>query len=315
MTCYSFSILGIQERSRQFMPTPLCRPSTALPVASCKAMSNCLIERSKATSPTHSTCSFTSNGDPERRFVSEVLEIVGYNSDTDRYELKQLFVRGGGTMRIRTPRLLTRWALITASIAALTLPVRGDSPHRLHPKLSCRILTSAAGYDARRRPQLGSRARQATEPGTDDSRFATGLLFLLTLAVAGFSVGHCRQGFNAPPPIRHLALAAFLLSGAFQTWAMIVNPFFSPVVRIQTERGHHLILAGPYRLMRHPGYFAMSISVPASALAIGSWIALMPAAGFVLLIKHRAHLEDEFLRNNLPGYIAYATRVGGPYAR
>jgi pilus assembly protein CpaF len=31
---------------------------------------------------------------PGRRFISEVLEIVGYNSDTDRYELKQLFVRG-----------------------------------------------------------------------------------------------------------------------------------------------------------------------------------------------------------------------------
>jgi protein-S-isoprenylcysteine O-methyltransferase Ste14 len=96
---------------------------------------------------------------------------------------------------------------------------------------------------------------------------------------------------------------------------MIANPFFSPVVRIQTERGHHLIAKGPYRLMRHPGYFAMCIAVPTSALSIGSWLALMPAAGFVLLIKHRAHLEDEFLRNNLPGYIAYARRVGGPYAR
>jgi type IV secretion system protein TrbE len=30
---------------------------------------------------------------PGTRFVSEVLEIVGYNSDTDRYELKQLFAR------------------------------------------------------------------------------------------------------------------------------------------------------------------------------------------------------------------------------
>jgi pilus assembly protein CpaF len=31
---------------------------------------------------------------PGKRFVSEVLEIVGYNSDTDRYQLKQLFARG-----------------------------------------------------------------------------------------------------------------------------------------------------------------------------------------------------------------------------
>lgn len=130
---------------------------------------------------------------------------------------------------------------------------------------------------------------------------------------------------NRPRPLRvfdqiymktgDMVLQSELLSGAFQGWAMIVNPFFSPAVQIQTERRHHLILAGPYRLMRHPGYFAMSISVPASALAIGSWIALMPAAGFVLLIKHRAHIEDEFLRNNLPGYVAYARRVGGPYAR
>jgi len=31
---------------------------------------------------------------PGTRFVSEVLEIIGYNSDTDHYELKQLFARG-----------------------------------------------------------------------------------------------------------------------------------------------------------------------------------------------------------------------------
>ena len=30
---------------------------------------------------------------PGRRFVSEVLEIAGYSADTDRYDLKQVFVR------------------------------------------------------------------------------------------------------------------------------------------------------------------------------------------------------------------------------
>ena len=148
-------------------------------------------------------------------------------------------------------------------------------------------------------PSLAQERANPQRAGIDDSRIATGLLFLLTLAVAGFSVGHCRQGFNAPPPIRHLALAAFLFSGSFQTWAMIVNPFFSPVVRIQTERGHHLIAKGPYRLMRHPGYFAMCIAVPTSALAIGSWLALAPAAGFVAVIFRRARVEDEFLVRNL----------------
>jgi protein-S-isoprenylcysteine O-methyltransferase Ste14 len=216
---------------------------------------------------------------------------------------------------MRTPRLLGSWALITASIAALLFlsagTVRIVSIRNYLVVFSLLLLATMFAVDA----SLAQERVKPTEPGTDDSRVSTGLLFLLTLAVASFSVGHHRQSFNVPLPIRNLALAAFLLSGAFQAWAMIVNPFFSPAVRIQTERGHHLILTGPYQLMRHPGYFAMSISVPASALAIGSWIALMPAAGFVLLIKQRARLEDEFLRNNLPGYIAYATRVGGPYAR
>jgi protein-S-isoprenylcysteine O-methyltransferase Ste14 len=158
-------------------------------------------------------------------------------------------------------------------------------------------------------PSLAQERVKPREPGIDDSRVTTGLLFLLTLAIAGFSIGHSRQGFNVPPPIRSLALTVFLLSGAFQAWAMIVNPFFSAAVRIQTERDHHLIAKGPYRVIRHPGYFAMCIAVPTSALAIGSWLALAPAAGFVAVIVRRARVEDEFLARNLPGYKSYAALV------
>jgi protein-S-isoprenylcysteine O-methyltransferase Ste14 len=146
--------------------------------------------------------------------------------------------------------------------------------------VACSCLSG--GCDARRRPRLGSRAAKPKDAGTDESRVTAGLLFLITFAVAGFSVGHCRQAFNTPPPIRHLALGVFLLSGAFQTGAMMVNPFFSPVVRLQAERGHRVIADGPYRFMRHPGYLAMMISLPASALSIGSWLALIPASCFVL---------------------------------
>jgi len=219
-------------------------------------------------------------------------------------------------MNTRTARLLTRWALIAASIAALLFLSAGTSRivsiRNYLVAFSLLLLVTMLSVD----PSLAQERANPKEPSTDDSRVVTGLLFLLTLAFAGFSVGHCRQGFNAPPPIRQLALAVFLLSSAFQTWAMIVNPFFSPAVRIQTERGHHLILTGPYRLMRHPGYFAMCIAVPTSALAIGSWLALAPAAGFVAFIFRRARLEDEFLVRNLHGYKKYASLVpsGLPWA-
>ncbi len=90
---------------------------------------------------------------------------------------------------------------------------------------------------------------------------------------------------------------------------MIAIPFFSPVVRLQSERAHRVIADGPYRFVRYPGYLDMLISVPASALAIGSRVALVPAAAFVLVILRCVQLEDEFLQKNLPGYADYACRV------
>jgi len=81
------------------------------------------------------------------------------------------------------------------------------------------------------------------------------------------------------------------------------------VVRIQTDRGHKLIDSGPYRFMKHPGYFAMCISVPVSAVAIGSWLALIPAIAFIGVIYRRAKFEEQFLKANLPGYAQYANNV------
>jgi protein-S-isoprenylcysteine O-methyltransferase Ste14 len=212
-------------------------------------------------------------------------------------------------MRTRTSRLLTRWALITASIAALLFlsagTVRIASIRNYLVAFSLLLLVTMFAVDR----SLAQERANPKEPGTDNSRFTTGLLFLLTLAVAGFSTGHLGSGFNPHAHIRNAALGAFILSGALQAWTMIVNPFFSPAVRIQAERGHHLIAKGPYRIIRHPGYFAMCIAVPTSALAIGSWPALAPAAGFVAVIYRRARVEDEFLLRNLHGYKKYASLV------
>ena len=48
---------------------------------------------------------------------------------------------------------------------------------------------------------------------------------------------------------------------------MHTNRFFSPVVRIQQERGHHLVTGGPYRFVRHPGYVAAIVLSLSSGLA------------------------------------------------
>jgi protein-S-isoprenylcysteine O-methyltransferase Ste14 len=86
--------------------------------------------------------------------------------------------------------------------------------------------------------------------------FVGGPLYVGHLVVAGLDAGrfHWSHGFSVP--IQLVATAAFAAGWGFVTWAVIVNRFFSPVVRIQQERGHHLITSGPYRFVRHPGYAA-----------------------------------------------------------
>jgi protein-S-isoprenylcysteine O-methyltransferase Ste14 len=213
-------------------------------------------------------------------------------------------------MKRQPLRLLLRWGLITTSLAALLFLAAGTthlpSIRRYLAIFSSLLLATMLTAD----PHLAKERTRPEATGIDDGlRVAAGLLFLLTLTLAALFVGRVRFGFDMPIPLREAALVAVALSGSLQTWAMVVNPFFSPVVRIQTERGHRVITDGPYRFMRHPGYFAMLIFVPASALAIGSWIALAPAVAFVLLVQRRAELEDEFLKKNLPGYADYARRV------
>ena len=146
------------------------------------------------------------------------------------------------------------------------------------------------------------------DPG---SRTASGFLFLVTVIFAALDVGRLHQSDSVPPSWQLAAIMVFAAALILQAAAMIVNPFFSPALRIQAERGHSVITRGPYRFLRHPGYLAMLIAMPASAVAIGSWLALIPAAGFGLVIVRRARKEDEFLKQNLSGYIDYMERVRG----
>jgi protein-S-isoprenylcysteine O-methyltransferase Ste14 len=206
--------------------------------------------------------------------------------------------------------LLARWAVITALLSALLFLAAGTthvtSIRRYLLVFSALLLVTMVAVD----PCLTDERAHPRDTGIDDGlRFAAGFLFLITLTVAALSVGRLHPFFNVPISIRDAALVMYVLSSTLQAWTMIVNPFFSPVVRVQIEHRHHLIENGPYQFMRHPGYLAMSISVPSSALAIGSWIALIPACAFVFVIRRRASLEDKFLRNHLPGYINYASRV------
>lgn len=108
----------------------------------------------------------------------------------------------------------------------------------------------------------------------------------------------------------HVAgLMMFALALVFLANAMAANRFFSTAVRIQDDRGHRVVSDGPYSIVRHPGYAAMIVAIPADALGLGSWWGFALALVYSALIARRAMIEDQFLQRNLPGYSDYAMRV------
>lgn len=129
------------------------------------------------------------------------------------------------------------------------------------------------------------------------------------LVIAALDVGRFHWSDPIPVAVQSVAFVLLALSGAAAVWSMVVNPFFSTVVRIQDDRGHRLITSGPYRLVRHPGYLVISILLLSSGVVLGSWWSVVPMAALMPLIIRRTVTEDRFLFEHLEGYPEYARRV------
>lgn len=76
---------------------------------------------------------------------------------------------------------------------------------------------------------------------------------------------------------------------ALGTWAQAVNRFFEPGVRLQRERGQHVISNGPYAYVRHPGYVSAILVFAGLALALGFLVGFNPSR----LGKRRADSADQ----------------------
>lgn len=109
--------------------------------------------------------------------------------------------------------------------------------------------------------------------------------------------------------LQFAAIAFLVLGSLITTWAMVSNQFFSATVRIQTERNQTVATKGPYKYVRHPGYFGAIIAVLMTPFALGSWVALISAilvtCGYIV----RTYLEDRVLQEELEGYQDYTTVV------
>ena len=156
-------------------------------------------------------------------------------------------------------------------------------------------------------------ARERMRPGGQKLPLGLWLFSLIMIAhwvIAGLDRGRYHWSDSVPDWLQALGLAALAAGYALALWAMVINRFFSSVVRIQSDRGQHVIDTGPYAVVRHPGYLAAGFIMVASGIALGSWLAaLIIIVCSLPFLMYRAVTEDRMLQAELPGYRDYAARV------
>jgi protein-S-isoprenylcysteine O-methyltransferase Ste14 len=122
-----------------------------------------------------------------------------------------------------------------------------------------------------------------------------------------------RFGWSPAPAsgaaIKWVSLFLMVVGYAWGSYALIENRFFSGMVRIQTDRDHHIVSSGPYRWMRHPGYAGALLSYLATPALLNSLWTFLPAVFMAVVLVVRTSLEDRTLQEELAGYREYAGRV------
>lgn len=195
---------------------------------------------------------------------------------------------GGGLLAAGTFRWLRGWIFTVAMLSGYA--IMGLYVHRKNPGV------------------LSARAEWSHG---DTQRFDK-LFFLLFAplymaqpAVAGLDAVRFRWS-SMPFATVYLGLALQACGMAFIAWAMAVNPFAERTVRIQSEKQHVTVTAGPYRIVRHPMYLGALAMFTATGLVFGSWWTLLIGLVLSLLFVWRTAMEDRFLLRALPGYNEFA---------
>ncbi len=225
-------------------------------------------------------------------------------------------MKANNRQRIISPRILIQLLIIIVAVPFLPLLIAGRWGWW---EAWAYAIISIAGFiisralAARRHPDLiAERARHMQQENIKpwDKRLAAWLMLggVAVPLAAGLDE---RFGWSPAfgPPVKLLALVMFLAGYALSSYALIENRFFASTVRIQTERGQHVISSGPYRWMRHPGYAGGLLTYLAVPLLLDAPWVFVPTTFVLVLTIVRTAMEDRTLQEELDGYRTYAGRV------
>jgi protein-S-isoprenylcysteine O-methyltransferase Ste14 len=167
-------------------------------------------------------------------------------------------------------------------------------------------------YFYRRDPKLLERRLQNREPRREQKQIKNlwVSLWLCALVLPGFDY---RFGWSAdllravPVFLSGAAFAVVVLAWILVFRVMQFNTFASAVV--QVEAGQRVIADGPYAVVRHPMYTGFAFLILATPIALGSYVALVPALLIIPVLVFRLRDEERTLTRELPGYAEYCGRT------
>jgi protein-S-isoprenylcysteine O-methyltransferase Ste14 len=134
-------------------------------------------------------------------------------------------------------------------------------------------------------------------------------LFVASMAFAPIDVFRLHL-LPKPGPVTSAAGLVLLIVGWWiMTLALQANPFAAPAVKHQEERHQVAVDRGLYSLVRHPMYAGAVLFFVGMPLWLESYAATVLALVLVVVMVVRIHVEERFLRRELPGYDAYTRRV------
>jgi len=136
------------------------------------------------------------------------------------------------------------------------------------------------------------------------------LVYVINVIIAGLDAGRFQWSPNFHWSIYALGVLLIITGQIIFLTARKQNKYFSSVVRIQENRGHKVCETGLYKVVRHPGYLGMTISLISIPLITGSVWSTITTLIAIILLFIRTHLEDKTLLSELDGYKEYSEKTG-----
>ena len=212
-------------------------------------------------------------------------------------------------------KLLLQNTITTAGMGALLFACAGTMhwPSAWVFLATCALLGPLCGWWLYRVDPalLAERLRpvlQRDQPAADKAFMIVFVIAMLAW-LAAMGLDRRTQFSDMPVALQALGLVLFVLSTLFILWVFRENSFAAPVVKLQADRAQRVVSTGPYAHVRHPMYSGMILFFAGVPLLLGSWWGLVMVPVIVALFAIRIGIVERTLRDGLPGYSDYVTRV------